>query len=222
MKHFCNSLLFYLIMIGCAKTSKYLPESANNQLPEYSESGRNVGGALFNDTTWRCNVYISSLSGTYLSGFWIMSNLSGDSTTIIFNGTHSCKSIPFIDTLASIPINIFFVIKGLKIQNQDSLLNITGKTFYLDGINNYGAFTYSNDNFSFKKLGRSTGYITFDKVQKDNSIVFGNGTQDNPFIYRFIVSGHFNFTVNGLSEYRIEKGRFDMVTKWKTNLNIYK
>jgi hypothetical protein len=100
MKHVLYIVLFCLVIVSCSKTSTFVPESGNIQLPVYSESGRNVGGALFNDTTWRSDVYISSLSGTYMSGFWVISNLPGDSTTIIFNGTHSYRSIPFIDTLS--------------------------------------------------------------------------------------------------------------------------
>src|SRR6185437_6005417 len=97
---------------------------------------------------------------------------------------------------------------------------LNGQTFNFDGINNYVRLTYSYDNFSFQKAGSSSGSITFNKVQKDKSITFGNGTPDNPTIYRFILSGHFNFSINGISNYNIKDGRFDMVTQWKTNLGI--
>jgi hypothetical protein len=219
MKYFTYAILFCNLLIGCSKTSTFVADNDNNQLPGYSESGRNIAGALFNDTTWRSNVYISSLNGVYMSGFWINSNLSGDSTIIIFNGKHTYNSIPFIDTLPSIPINFFIVIKGLTIEDQDSLMKLNGKTFNLDGITNYVTLTYSND-FSFRKAGNSSGSITFNKVQKDRSITFGSGTPDNPTIYRFILSGHFDFTINGPNNYNIKEGRFDMVTQWKTNLAI--
>ncbi len=220
MKCFTYAILLCILLIGCSKSSIFVSDKDNNLLPEYSESGRNIAGALLNDTAWRSDVYISSLSGTYLSGFWIISNLPGDSTTIIFNGKHSYNSVLFIDTLSSIPVNFFIVIKGLKIESQDSLLKLNGRTFNLDGINNYVTLTYSYDNFRFQKAGNSSGSITFNKVQKDESITFGNGTPDNPRIYRFILSGHFDFTINRLNNYNIKEGRFDMVTQWKTNLGI--
>lgn len=219
MKHFIYFILACMIF-SCTKQSLFVADPQNNQLPQYSESGKNIGGVLFNDTTWRSNVNISGLSGNYLSGFWIISSLSGDSTIIIFNGKHSYNSISFVDTLPSIPLNFFVVIKGLKIENQDSLLKLNNKTFNIDGNKNYIAFTYSYNNFSFQKNSESLGSIIFNKVQKISSITIGNGTSNNPIINPFIVSGHFNFTINGANKYNIRDGRFDMVTQWRTNLVI--
>jgi hypothetical protein len=216
MKHFKYLIIACTIFVSCKKSSTFVADNGNNQLPEYSESGRNIAGALFNDTTWRSNVYISGLSGTYVSGFWIISSLSGDSTTIIFNGKHSYNSINFVDILPSIPVNFFVVIKGLKIENQDSLFKLNDKTFNLDGNNNYVALTYSYD-FSFVKNRESFGSIIFNKVQKNSSFTIGDGSPNNPIINPFIVSGHFNFSINGTSNYDIKDGRFDMVTQWKTN-----
>ncbi|HUZ58377.1 MAG TPA: hypothetical protein VMU83_06310 [Hanamia sp.] len=220
MKHFKHLIIACTIFISCTKNSIFVADNANSQLPEYSESGRNIAGALFNDTTWRSNVYIDRLSGTYMSGFWIISSLSGDSTTIIFNGKHSYNSINFVGTLPAIPVNFFVVIKGLKIENQDSLFKLNGKTFNLDGNNNYVALTYSYNDFSFLKNRESFGSIIFNKVQKNSSFTIGDGSPNNPIINPFIVSGHFNFTINGTSNYNINDGRFDMVAQWETNLVI--
>ncbi|OIQ74268.1 hypothetical protein GALL_440850 [mine drainage metagenome] len=220
MKHLNYLILFCIVLISCSKTSTFVADNNNNQLPQYSESGRNIAGALFNDTTWRSNVYISVLSGTYISGFWIISSLSGDSTTIIFNGKLSYNSISFVDSLPSIPLNFFVVIKGLKIENQDSLFKLNNKTFNLDGNNNYVTLTYSYDNFRFLKNKESLGNIVFKKVQKNSSFTIGDGSPNNPIINPFIVSGLFNFTINGTSNYDIKDGRFDMVAQWKTNLII--
>jgi len=124
MRHFIYVVLLYILVVSCSKTSTFVPDRGNSQLPEYSESGRNIGGALFNDTTWRSDVYISSLNGVYMKGFWIDSNLSGDSTIIIFNGKYSYHSIPFIDTLRPTSLDFIMVLRGLKIEDQDSLLNL--------------------------------------------------------------------------------------------------
>jgi hypothetical protein len=220
MKQFKYLILACIILVSCSKPSTFVADNSNSQLPEYSESGRNMAGALFNDTTWRSNVYVSSLSGTYTKGFWIISSLSGDSTTIIFNGKHSYNSVNFIDSLPSVPVNFFFVIKGLKIENQDSLSKLNGKTFVLDGDNQYSTLTYSYDNFNFRKEGESFGKIVFNKVQKVTWFTIGDGSLNNPIINPFIISGHFSFSISGTSNYNISDGRFDMVSQWKTNLFI--
>jgi hypothetical protein len=220
MKYLKFLILLFTTFVSCSKTSTFVADNNNNQLPEYSESGKNIAGALFNDTTWRSNVYTSELSGTYLSGFWIISSLSGDSTTIIFNGKHSYNSTGFVDTLPSIPLNFFVVIKGLRIENQDSVFKLNGKTFNLDGNKNYAAITYSYNDFTFQKNAESFGNITFNKVQKNSSFTIGDGSPNNPIINPFIISGHFNFTIDGTSNYNIKDGRFDMVVQWKTNLAI--
>src|ERR1039457_4049063 len=134
MKHFTYFIVFCFVFLSCTKSSTFVADSNNSLLPEYSESGRNIAGALFNDTPWISDVYISGLSGTYTHGFWIFSSLSGDSTTIIFNGKYTYNSIKYVDTLPSIPVNFFIVIKGLKIENQDSLFKLNNTLFNFDNI----------------------------------------------------------------------------------------
>ena len=212
--------MFCFVFLSCTKSSTFVADSNNSLLPEYSESGRNIAGALFNDTPWISDVYISGLSGTYTHGFWIFSSLSGDSTTIIFNGKYTYNSIKYVDTLPSIPVNFFIVIKGLKIENQDSLFKLNNATFNFDNVSNYVTLTYSYNTFSFQKDGICLGNITINKVQKNTSLTIGDGSPNNPIINPFIVSGHFNFTINGINNCEVKDGRFDMVTQWKTNLII--
>jgi hypothetical protein len=220
MKHYPFFIVLCVLFISCTKSSTFIADKNISLLPEYSESGRNIAGALFNDTAWRSDVYISGQSGTYMDGFWIISSLSGDSTTIIFNGKYTYNSIKFIDTLPSIPVNLFVVIKGLKIENQDSLFKLNNTTFNFDNIRSYVTLTYSYNTFSFQKYGDCFGNITFNKVQKSTLLTFGDGSPNNPIINPFIISGHFNFTINGTSNYEVKDGRFDMVTQWETNLII--
>ena len=220
MKYVIYFILASIEFCGCTKTTTFVADAANSQLPEYSESGKNIAGAIFNDTTWRSDVYSSGLSGTYLTGCWIFSSLSGDSTTIILNGKHSDHSINFVETLPSVPLSFFFVIKGLKIENQDSLLKLNGKTFDVGDNHNYVTLAYADDHFNFLKKGASIGNIVFIKAGRVAGITIGDGSPGNPVIYPFIVSGHFDFMISGTNSYHVKDGRFDMVAQWKTNLVI--
>ena len=220
MKHFSFLILSCVLLISCTKYSTFVADKNNSLLPEYSESGRNIAGALFNDTVWRSDVYINGINGTYTQGFWIISSLSGDSTIIIFNGEYTYNSIKFVDTLPSIPVNLFVVINGLKIENQDSLFKLNNTLFNFDNISRYVTLTYSYNTFSFKKYGECFGSIIFNTVQKNTHLTLGDGSPNNPIVNPFIVSGHFNFTINGTNNYEVKDGRFDMLTQWKTNLII--
>lgn len=221
MRNYWRLWVCCFLITGCFKTSEFIPDKDNSQLPEYAESGSNTGGALMNDTVWRSNVYISSVPPTYMSGCYIFSRLSGDSTTIIFNGKHTYQSIPFIDTMPDITVNFFFVFKGLKIENQDSLLKLNGKTYNIDGVNNYVVIThYSNDLFNILKNSHCSGHITFNKVQKVGYISFGDGSPGNPQVNPFIISGHFDFTVNDPGQCHVKDGRFDMVVTLRSNMAI--
>lgn len=120
--------------------------------------------------------------------------------TIIFNRT---------------PVNFFVVIKGLKIENQDSLLELNNTTFNFDNICSSVTLNYSANTFSFQRYAECSGNIIFSKVQKITSFTIGDGSPNNPIINPFIISGHFNFTINGTNNYKVEDGSFDMVVQWK-------
>lgn len=165
-------------------------------------------------------MYFSGLSGNYLHGFWIITSISGDSTTIIFNGKYTYNSIEFVDSLPSIPVNFFEVIKGLKIENQDSLSKLNDSAFNFDNISSYVTLNYAYNTFSLQRYGMCYGNITFNKVKGNRSFTIGEGSPNNPIIHPFILSGHFNFTINGIKNYELTDGRFDMVAQWKANLLI--
>ncbi len=199
---------------SCAK-SVFVPDQNNSLLPEYSESGRNIAGALINDTAWRCELH--SCFSCIPWRFYINSNLSGDSTLFTFNGACTANSINFIDTSSyNIPVNLFIVVKGFTIENQGSLFKLNNKTFSLDGSNNYSGFSQYYDPITDK----GSGSFTVTKVQQVKNFSYGDGTPNNPIIYTYIVSGRFNFEIPGSHPHTISDGRFDMEVSVNTNVSI--
>ena len=203
MKHFIRLLVLTIIISSCYK-NVFVPDTNNNLIPEYSEVGRNVAGALINDTAWRCQLDICF--ACVIWNFYILSSITGDSTTFRFQGAYTSNSKYFINASNyNVQTDFNVVVKGLKIENQDSLLKLNNKTFILDSTNNYVSIAkyYQPPN------NKGFGSFTITKVQKGDW-QFGDGSPNNPKIYLFIVSGRFNFKVQSDREYLVKDGRFDM------------
>jgi hypothetical protein len=214
MKKIFTVICAFIVVAGCGK-SIFVPDPTNNLLPEYSESGRNIAGALVNDSAWRCVMH--SCIGCIFWKFFISSSLSGDSTVFSFHGYYTPNSIQFIDSAYNLPFDIYFVVKGLKIENQDSLFKLNNKTFQLDGNNSYSSI--SKEYGVSPTLDKGPGTFTINRVQEDKHVVFA-GTGNAPNAYRFIVSGHFNCQVTADRPYAINDGRFDMEVYLNTDFFV--
>ncbi len=214
MKNIFFAFCICVVLTACRKSS-FVPDQTNGLLPEYSESGRNIAGALINDTAWRCEMH--PCFACVIWRFYINSSISGDSTMFRFQGAYSSNSIQYVDTANNkIGADFSFVIKGLKIENQDSLLKLNNKTFQLDSINNYAVISKFFPN-NYGRKGK--GSFTITRVQKGNR-EYGDGSPNNPAIYRFVISGRFNFQTYDDRLYNVKDGRFDMEVYWKSNLSI--
>jgi hypothetical protein len=149
--------------------------------------------------------------------FYINSSLSGDSTIFRFEGLYTSNSIQFIDTSAfNIPLSFYFVVKGLKIDNQDSLLKLNNKTFQLVNNNGYCGISIF---YPYNITNKGAGTLTVNKVQKGDW-EFGDGSPGNPKIFRFVISGLFSFKTTLTRTYNVQNGRFDMEVYLNTNLGI--
>lgn len=182
--------------IACRKVKFFVPDQLDPRLPEYSESGRNIGGAIINDTAWRTKPI------NYIKPLGIYSSISGDSTVFSFNGSY------IEGTRQRISLSLFVVIKGLKIEKEDSLMKLKNKTFLLDGINSYSAMGF----FDIDSL-IGNGKLVINTVKKISNVVYGDGSPSNPRRYPYNISGTFEFTIKGSKEYKIQNGRFDMVVR---------
>ena len=213
MKKISKIVFACILVLGCRK-SIFAPDPNNNLLPEYSESGRNIAGALINDSAWRCVMH--SCFSCVFWRFYITSSLTGDSTVFSFHGSYTPNSIQYIDTANNLPFDIYFVVRGLRIENQDSLFKLNGKSFQLDGNNNYCSIL--KDYSVIPSQYKGAGNFTITKVKEDKTAIFeGPGAQKN---YRFILSGHFNSQVTADRMYTINDGRFDMEVYLNTNFII--
>lgn len=214
MKNLFRLLILGVFLLSGCNKSKFVPDPTDDLLPVYSESGRNIAGALINDTAWRCE--LNSCFACEIWRFYINSYLTGDSTTFNFNGLYTSNSVNFIDkSIYNVPINLYVIIKGLKIENQDSLLKLNNRTFLLDSANSYSSISRLYQSPTNKGFGS----FTVNKVRKE-SFSIGDGTPNNPKNYTFIVSGHFNFTIHGDRDYIIKNGRFDMEVLSNTTFGI--
>jgi len=213
MKHFIRLLILTILLSACKK-NVFVADTNNSLLPEYSEVGRNVAGALINDTSWRCQ--LSTCFACVAWNFYINSSIPGDSTSFTFQGAYTSNSINFIfPSNYNVPTDFKVVVKGLKIENQDSLLKLNNRTFILDSANNYVSIAKSYQTPNNKGFGS----FTITKVQK-GGWHFGDGSPNNPKVYLFILSGRFNFNIRYDRNYLIKDGRYDMQVYLNTNFYV--
>ena len=188
-----------LTISSCTKESVFTPDPANNALPLYSESGKDIAGAMFNDTVWISKLANSCLfcSSVLLT---ISSSISGDSTSFYFM-RGDLSGVAYSSVLLTV------VVKSFKIETQDSIIKLNNKTFLLDGINNYCGFLRNGLDTGYN----GTGSFIVKKIQKQ-SLTIGDGSPGNPIYHSFIISGVFNFDIitnNG--QYKISDGRYDFL-----------
>ncbi len=209
MKNKLFIITFIALIIGCKETI-IVPDSNNSLLPEYSEQGRDVSGALINDTAWMC-IGTPGFASIYWQ-WYINSFINGDSTIFKFQGQTTRDSKKFVENSNSNKfIDLFAVVKGLKIESNDSLSKLINKTYSLDGINSYSGISshWSNN------IEKGNGSLTINRVQK----IEGPAEVENgPKTYSYILSGRFNFKINESNIYEIKDGRFDLTFLPKVNL----
>ena len=202
------------ILNACSK-SEFVPDDDNALLPEYSSSGRNIAGALINDTVWQSR--LATCFACRVWRFYVISDIDGDSTTFILQGAYSRTSIGFTEgSPDNISTDFYFVVKGLKIENQDSLFKLANKTFTFDSLHNYAGIS----KYSLPLNNKGKGTFTIMEVKKRNEIRYGDGTPGNPFRYKYILSGRFNLESYFDRYYMVKDGRFDNEILQGTNLYI--
>lgn len=216
MKKVISILGVFLLLTACSK-SKTEPDGQDSLLPEYSEEGRNVAGALVNDTAWRAQMLFCTGCGN-TAPFDIITSTSGDSTVFLFAGEYTPNSVNYVDTSAdNLSMDFRFMVKGLKMEKQEDLLKLNNQTFLLNGVDSYVSLAGANH----IPRGKGTGTFIVKNVSLDNSFVAGDGSPGNPIRYRYIVSGYFNFTVTVNNKvYSIQEGRYDMAVMLEDNFFI--
>lgn len=174
-------------------------------LPEYSEKGLNVGGFFLNEQAWITDRY-SFLSRQ--NTFSLYSYPAGDSIVIYWNGNYKDSVLRSNETQ-----QLFIVLKNIKIEQDEDLYKLSGRTILLDGITNYGGFTQGY--YSSEKIGHGTGKLSFGNVGIIKNVKYD---PDSSSYYAFIVPGRFEMNMYTNKNYTITLGRFDM--KMLRNDNI--
>ena len=216
MKKILWVLSVYLFVTACSK-SHSSPDEGDELLPPYTEEGRNVAGALVNDTAWRAQMLFCTGCGN-TAPFDIITSTGGDSTVFLFAGEYTPNSVNYIDTSAdNLSMDFRFTVKGLKMDKQEDLLKLDNQTFLLNGVNSYVSLAGTNH----IPRGKGTGTFIVKHVSLDNSFVAGDGSPGNPIRYRYIVSGYFSFTVTINNKvYTVQEGRYDMAVMLEDNFFI--
>ncbi|MEO8471913.1 MAG: hypothetical protein ABI477_06955 [Chryseolinea sp.] len=165
MKKSCASdiNIFVVLVLLSAMSCEplYIPDPIDPRLPKYTESGNNVAGALINDQLWKSDIEYGWFGGFYAPDVYYIVN--GDSLVIDFRGGMGENDY----------INISFALKGARVTNLGSMLNLAGEKFKLGNGDN--AVSIARDS-GCNQMG--TGQVYFRSVTYDsvNQIITLSGT----------------------------------------------
>lgn len=189
-----------LFFDGC-REEEFLPDPADPRLPQYTEDGNQVAGALVNDIAWKTNFWASLDMGWNRSFYFTTSSFAGAAKLTLegsyTEGSHEEKHLNFI-----------VVLRSVSLSKLEDISNLNGQTITLDGQTNYAyisdPYWTIENNVDYHYGG--TGSITFKNVKKVTNLTIHreNGETYNPLI----VSGVFEFSFDNIAV-AVKSGRFD-------------
>lgn len=118
-----------LLLLTRCSNEKFIPDPNDARLPRYTEEGNMVGGALVNDVAWKTRRESKAL-GVY-EAFYFTNYANGDSVTLDLQGKFTEGQ------MKDRTFDFFLVFKGMQLKNITDLIAFEGRTFTLDGMNNY-------------------------------------------------------------------------------------
>ncbi|MEO5976725.1 MAG: hypothetical protein ABIS36_11540 [Chryseolinea sp.] len=156
-----NTFVVLVLLSAMSCEPLYIPDPIDPRLPKYTESGNNVAGALINDQLWKSDIEYGWFGGFYEPDVYYIVN--GDSLVIDFRGGMGENDY----------INISFALKGARVTNLGSMLNLAGEKFQLGNGDN--TVSIARDS-SCNQMG--TGQVYFRSVKYDsvNQIITLSGT----------------------------------------------
>jgi hypothetical protein len=204
---FVTLLLSFFLLTQCRK-DVYKQDADFPDLPAYSEKGLNVGGCFINDTAWLLpKRFLSRTKNLYVRSY-----PSGDSVILFFTGRFKEDSLEYKQ-----PHTLFVVLKNLRISSDTDLLQLSNRSFVLDGLKNYGGFGFT---YYIEKPRSVNGFITFGNVTRQNYIAYGDGSPGNPKRHPYILPGRFEINITAERSYALTHGRFDMSVLQTYELDI--
>src|SRR5215217_1805877 len=199
-KYLVIAVLCTILLIQCRK-DVYKQDPDFPDLPAYSEKGLNVGGCFVNDTPWLTQrVALFSFSPT--RPLYIESYPNGDSVVLFFNGQFKEDSLQYRQ-----PHSLFVVLKNIRISSDTALLQLSNRSFVLDGLVNYAGFANA---FNLSMPRNAVGSITFGNCARQDHVIYGDGSPGNPKRNPYILAGRFDIDITMDRHYALTYGRFDL------------
>ncbi len=194
---FLNKILVVLFMLTlvCCET-EFIPDPLDPRLPKYSETGKNVAGAIINQEIWNS---VDNYSFAYVVNEPMIFLFENDSLHIVFKGN------------STICDYIEFRLSGFGIYKFEDLILLKNKKIQLDGLRNSGLCleNYCNSYYSSDpdcSLSGGSGQLYIKNIVVDSVSA--------------VISGTFGFTFTNSENkvFKVSYGRFDY--RFENNLNF--
>lgn len=174
--------VIYLVCSFLLSCQEYVQDPIDPRIPKYTESGRDVAGALINGNPW-----ISDGTGFNLYG--------QDDIDLVYYAPQDSLIMRMSGRFDDHHLNVIINLNKLLIESLIDFRNLQGQTITLDGISHQGVI----DMLHFvEPLGGGLGQVYFRKVTFKEHTAGANW---------LVMSGTFSFTIPG--SYDVTHGRFD-------------
>ncbi len=176
-------ILGSILLFSC--NSILVPDPIDPQLPEYTEKGYNVSGAIYNGVWWRSEIESDFFNETGKPTF--LADTITDSLLITFSGQTKYQYISFE-----------FHLKGLQIRQYKDLVKLNDTKVILDGNKNFASINYLNDSTPVNN-GKGTGQLYFRHITQtpetdDFAGTFGFAIQDENQPIVEVTYGRFDYS----------------------------
>lgn len=188
-------LLWSIFILGmlAACGGEFIPDPLDPRLPRYSEEGKNTAGCFINGEIWRAIGEADSPADS--RNQYLQLTFTADNNTLGINmGGYLGKSVDSLSTY----VELVFIVDNRDTQFQ-SIRELRGQTFTLDGDQSFGRIIDSRDFFQYDACrGAGQLFIRHVKYVPDSD---GD----------YIISGTFSFTIsaNSCETIEVRNGRFD-------------
>ena len=196
------AIVAILLLTNCRR-EEFVPDPNDKRLPQYTEEGNMIGGALVNEVAWRTRWERKAL-GEY-KAFYFTNYATGDSVTLDLQGK-------FIEgPMKEREFDFLLVLNGIQVKHVSDLIALEGRTFSLDGQKNYVIVNDYTDreNNSIKVIKGGIGTFSIKRTREVTNQIYYRGSGQNKTPYHpLIVAGtfEFEFPAEGI---KVESGRYD-------------
>lgn len=185
------TIITLLILFACG--GEFIPDPIDPRLPRYSEEGKNTAGCFINNEVWQAIGEADSPANS--RNQYLQFTFTADNNTIGINiGGYQGKSVDSLSTY----VELAFIVDNRDTQIQ-SIEELEGRTFVLDGDQSFGRIIDSRDFFQYD-VCRGAGQLV---ISHAKYVPESDGD--------YILAGTFSFTISAPScePTEVRNGRFD-------------